>query len=172
MHLHLLHWDCWRKCPSDCSHTCAREKIFKHACAVRGVSCGDTVQELYLVSGLAWSTFTTPFLALFNPASLRAFYVNHGLAPAFENVHDHKPLIFIRIHVSMHQEGRDMEEVASPHYDRIGISRAVFKPHATSHHKAVQVTCSMVMPTRHFFRLEHASVRRQCIDAWIRTPSP
>src|SRR2546427_4530328 len=74
-----------------------------------------------------------------------------------EDVHDDQFVCAIRVHVPMHEAGRDVEEVPGTHDRRVRALRAVLESELTRDQEAVEFVGSVMMPTRHRSAVEPRS---------------
>src|SRR3989441_10374455 len=74
-----------------------------------------------------------------------------------EDVHDDQFVCAIRVHVPMHEAGRDVEEVPGTHDRRVRALRAVLESELTGDQEAVEFVGSVMMPTRYRSALEPRS---------------
>src|SRR5439155_3521271 len=93
------------------------------------------------------------------PPSSRSSY-SHALdipdrhAAPDEDVHDDEIVGAIRVHVPVHETGRDVEEVPGTHDRRVRALRAILKSELTRDQEAVEFVGPMMMPARYRSALE------------------
>src|SRR2546426_1766123 len=80
-----------------------------------------------------------------------------GLAASDEDIHDDQLACAIRVHVPVHEAGRDVEEVPGPRDRRVRALRAVLESELTGDQEAIEFVGSVMMPTRYRSALESRS---------------
>src|SRR5256886_9561458 len=87
----------------------------------------------------------------------RAVDIHDRLAASDEDIHDDQLACAIRVHVPVHEAGRDVEEVPGPRDRRVRALRAVLESELTGDQEAIEFVGSVMMPTRYRSALESRS---------------
>src|SRR2546426_1424434 len=88
---------------------------------------------------------------------LPAVDIHDRLAASDEDIHDDQLACAIRVHVPVHEAGRDVEEVPGTHDRRVRALRAVLESELTGDQEAIEFVGSVMMPTRYRSALEPRS---------------
>src|SRR3989454_12403739 len=79
----------------------------------------------------------------------------HNADPASHKDIDHdQPACAVRIHIAVHQAGRDMNEIPLTHAHRLGPRRAVLQSEPPREEESVKSVGPVMMPTRHLRRVQ------------------